>query len=539
MEFFNCSNINEKYKWLSWRVSSEGTFLTVIQEFVPRNWDIKEIEKTLQAEKIVNFDIAKIESTIKAMSVKSERVGPPFEPFRDGKRRYLYLQVTPMQVRFSIDAGVLQTDYNITLADILFILAEKAVVYGIDYETIEEVLNEKICGREFIIASATPPIAGKDAVVTETISVDQDAKPFLNEDGSVDYKKWGNIRQISQGEVICTRIPPTPGIQGTSVFGHPLSPTPGEDIALPVGINTTAIDNETKLVSAIGGFLYRQGRNICIGSVYIIKGDVNFKTGNIEYSGDILVSGNVSAGFSVVADGNISIEGIVESALIESKNGSVFIKGSVFGLNNATIIARENINAENIQDTKVKAGKNLIVKGQIRNCQIETENLDMPRNGRIVNTSIAFRGHLKCGNIGGKAESVNEFTFVENEREQFKEEIQKQSELIQKLDKAIEILQHKLFTMKTAEITPELENQAKLFNSQLSSCNNSKEQLVVKRKKLLKLIDIMPDRDNLISAASISPLLKVSVFGSCKEYKQELFNLKISWKGGAIKMEPL
>jgi len=539
MEFFNSVNINESYKWLSWRISPEGTFLTVARGFVPENWDIKEIKKTLLINKIINFDIAKIESTIKAMSGKPERIGPPFESFDEGKRKYMSLQVTPMQVRFSINAEILRTNYSITQADVLFVLAEKAVVYGIDYELIEEILTTGICGQEFIIASATPPIAGKDAIVTEIIPIDPDAKPFLNEDGSVDYKKWDNIRQVAQNEIICTRIPPTPGIPGTSVFGHTLSPTPGEDIALPVGINTKTIDNETKLVAAIDGFLYRQGRDICIGSIYIINGDINYKTGNIKYSGDVLIKGNVNAGFSVITDGNISIEGFVESAYIESRNGNVFLKGSVFGLNNATIIANKNINAENIQDAKIKAGQNLVVKGLIRSCQIETENLDMPSNGQIVSSSIAFRGRLKCGNIGGKIESINEFTLVENEREQFKEELAKQNELIQKLNKAIEILEYKLFSMKGAETTPELENQAKLFNSQLTTCKDSKEQLVVRRKKLLRLIEIMPDRDALISAASISPILKISIFGSSKEFKQELLNLKISWVGGSIKMESL
>jgi uncharacterized protein (DUF342 family) len=344
---------------------------------------------------------------------------------------------------------------------------------------------------------------------------------------------------VDKDEIICTRIPPTQGIPGTSVFGLPLSPTPGEDIGLPVGMNTKSIDNETKLVATINGFLYRQGRNICIGSIYIINGDVDYKTGNIEYSGDVLVRGNVNTGFSVIADGNISIEGVVESARIESRNGNIFLKSSVFGLNNATIIANKNINAENIQDAKVKAGQNIVVKKQIRGCQIETENLSMPHNGQIISSSIAFRGRLKCGNIGGKIESMNEFTLIENEREQLKEELVKQNEFIQKLDKAIEVLEYKLFSMKEAKMTPELEQQAKILNSQLTSCNNSRNQLAVKRKKILKLIETMPDRDALISAESISPILKISIFGSSKEIKQELLNLKISWVSGSIKMESL
>ncbi|MCL1957171.1 MAG: hypothetical protein FWF63_07600, partial [Fibromonadales bacterium] len=141
MEFSDSANINESLKWLSWRISPEGTFLTVVRELVPEKWDIKEIKKTLLINKVVNFDIAKIEKTIKAMSGNPERIGPPFELFEEGKRKYLHLQVTPIQARFSINTGILQTNYNITPEDILFILAEKAVVYGIDHELIKEILT--------------------------------------------------------------------------------------------------------------------------------------------------------------------------------------------------------------------------------------------------------------------------------------------------------------------------------------------------------------------------------------------------------------
>jgi len=161
----------------------------------------------------------------------------------------------------------------------------------------------------------------------------------------------------------------------------------------------------------------------------------------------------------------------------------------------------------------------------------------MPRNGQIVNTNIAFSGHLICGNIGGKIESMNEFTLIENEREQYKEELAKQNEFIQKLDKAIEVLESKTTSIKTAEITPEHEQQAKLINSQLTSCNNSRDQLIARRKRLLKLIETMPDREDLISAASISPILRISIFGSYTELKEELHELRVSWTNGSIKTE--
>ncbi|MDR0516655.1 MAG: FapA family protein [Fibromonadaceae bacterium] len=460
------------------------------------------------------------------------------ELFEEEKRKFMHLHVTPIQARFSMDVGLIEAGLRITKEDIYFILAEKAVVYGIHPNIIEDMISNDAYGREFVIASADSPVLGQDAIITEAIPIDPDVKPFLDENGNANYKTWDNIRQVKKGEVICTRTPPTPGIPGTSVFGQPLSPIPGEDFALPIGMNTQVIDDETKLVATIDGYLYRAGRNICVGNIYVIKGDIDIKTGNIEYSGDVVIKGNVNAGFSVVADGNISIEGFVEAAHIESKKNSVFLKGSVFGLNKATIYAAKNITAKSIQDACIKAGKTLTVVNLIRGCEIETENLEMPRStGQIISSKVTFKGYVKCGVIGGKTESINEFILSEDERKQFREELKKANLLLQRLDKAIEVLQAKLVSMSPIRITSELEEQKKLFNSQLSTCKSNKEQLTAKRKSLIKLIEIMPDKDDLIVVKQLSPILKLSAFGLSKEYKQELSYLKIGWKNGNFKME--
>jgi len=108
MEFINNVNM-DSLKWLIWKISPEGTYLTVMPELIPKNWNINEIKNTLLKNNILNFDIAKIETVIKNASGKEEKIGTPFEIFDENKREYLHIQVTPMQVRFSIDSAVLKT----------------------------------------------------------------------------------------------------------------------------------------------------------------------------------------------------------------------------------------------------------------------------------------------------------------------------------------------------------------------------------------------------------------------------------------------
>jgi len=61
----------------------------------------------------------------------------------------------------------------------------------------------------------------------------------------------------------------------------------------------------------------------------------------------------------------------------------------------------------------------------------------------------------------------------------------------------------------------------------------------MKRKKLVKLLDMMPDKESLITANVLMPVLKVSIYSHTKEFKQELSHLRIGWKSGAIRMESI
>ena len=46
--------------------------------------------------------------------------------------------------------------------------------------------------------------------------------------------------------------------------------------------------------------------------VYVVPGDVDFSTGNIDFIGSVKVMGSVRNGFSVKAEGNVEIMGRLE-----------------------------------------------------------------------------------------------------------------------------------------------------------------------------------------------------------------------------------
>ncbi len=62
----------------------------------------------------------------------------------------------------------------------------------------------------------------------------------------------------------------------------------------------------------------------------MIQGDVGVETGNINFTGKVIVSGNVMSGYEIISNEDIEINGIVECATLKSK-GDITIRQGVQG----------------------------------------------------------------------------------------------------------------------------------------------------------------------------------------------------------------
>ena len=531
-------------RWLLWSNTPEGVFLTVRPDILPAERSIERIKERLISHRVMNFDPMRIAQAIERNTGEPEWVGAPFVRFNDEKIRHLFLQVSPYQVRMAVRSTLLDTDLKITRADIEFLLMEKGVLYGIDWETIEYLLDSEVYDQETIIASADMPVNGTDGEICEMIAIDPDARPILLEDGSVDYRNLENIRKVNTGDVICVRIPPTEGIPGTSVFNKPLEPVPGRDIRLPGGQNTVVSSDQTQMTAAHSGYLFRRDGLIHVGNIYIVRGDVCFKSGNVDYNGDVLIQGCVLSDFRVVADGDITIEGSVDGAEIISRQGSVVVRDAVFGKGKAVIRAANHVTVSVAQDCEIHAGKELRVRRYLRGSTVYATSVEASRKDcEVSSCRVFFSQNVRCFQIGGRSASPTELILVENEREKYMAQAQSLEDAVAKLRLAQQSLENGL---KVARVqlksqgqggSPELSNRVQLLSSQLQAVQNKLDWADDKRKRTLRFLDVLPDRDNLVECQEMEPVLRVSIYGQEKEYRNPVSRWRMGWKSGAIRME--
>lgn len=530
--------------WLLWRNTPEGVYLTVRPDILPAERSIERIKERLIGSRVMNFDPVRIAAAIGRASGEPELVGAPFVRFNDEKLRHLFLQVSPFQVRMAVRSSILNTDLRITRADVDFLLMEKGVVHGIDWETIDYLLAGEVYDQETIVASADPPLNGIDGEICEMIAIDPDARPVLLDDGSVDYRNLENIRKVGPGDVVCVRVPPTQGIAGTSVYGKPLYPQSGRDIRLPAGSNLVENADHTQMTAACAGYLYRRNGLIHVGNIYVVHGDVCFKSGNVDYCGDVLVQGNVLTDFRVVADGDITIEGAVEGAEIISRNGNVVIRDALFGKGKAVVRAANNILLGVAQDCELQAGGEIKVRRYLRNSQVQAKSVNAAfPECEISGCRIHFAESVRACQLGSKNANPNQLVLVEHEREKYMAQAQDLEVAVGKLRLAVQELENRLkvarIQLRSQAISPppELTNRVQLLGSQLQAIQSKLEWAEERRKRTLRYLDVLPDRADLVQADLLEPILKVSIYGQEKEYRAAVSKWRIGWKSGTIRME--
>lgn len=330
--------------------------------------------------------------------------GAPAAPASAPVDAYLEVKAEAVRVTLLVKSSVIKDGVNVTKEDVASKLQSAKVVHEVvDWNVVDSVLNNKLYDRTHIIASAVPAKQGKDAYIEEKLKIDMDVKPVVGQDGKADYRNVDNIHQVKKGDVLAIKHPPVPGQPGIDCFGKQTTVPAVKDIALKAGSNTEITPDGLQLLASTGGYVYHQTGMICVGVTFVLKGDVDFTTGNLKYQGDITIQGGVTDGFMVEAQGDITVEGTVDAAEIVSRGGSVIVKSGVFGHGKGSIKAAKDIRLQSAQDIRLECGETLLVEKGLRNCQVTAKDVKADKAGcALVGGSLRAYDSVYASTLGGE-----------------------------------------------------------------------------------------------------------------------------------------
>jgi hypothetical protein len=349
----------------------------------------------------------------------------------------------------------------LTLEQLQVAIAQKGVVFGVDQDRLKNLISNPVYGDFALIAEAKPPVTGENAKLKYHVRLERDMRPKENPDGSVNFRDLGLIESVEKDALLCEKIPATQGEPGTDVLGGLIAAKPGKDIAMPVGKNTVLSEDKLKLFADTEGQAEYVNNKICVLETYTIEGNISTSTGDIDFPGNLVIHGGVSAGFTVQAAGDIDIFDIAESAKIIA-GGNIIIRGGFNGGVSGEMQAGGNITCRYIQGGRITLGGNLetsYIVNAVVNC---SGSINLIGKGLIMGGHVAARTSISANLLGSATSTATTVVEAGNDPLLFKRlnEIPKELDAGLSNIKKLEPLANALIQLKNAgRITPEREEQ--------------------------------------------------------------------------------
>ncbi|MEA1996368.1 MAG: FapA family protein [Gemmatimonadota bacterium] len=347
-------------------------------------------------------------------------------------------------------------------------LKDEGVVFGVLEDELQRIFGESVFDEEVLVARGKEPVEGTNAKIERFFKDNKEFQPAEDNEGRIDFRDVSFLVNVAKGDKLCVRHPSSEGVDGKTVKGETVKATPGMDIKLPQGTGTEPSPEDANvLISTVDGCVEVTGSGIIeVAPNLEIKGDVDFSTGNINFSGSLVIKGDVKSGFKVECAGNVEIGGCVEDAEIEA-GGDVLIKNGFTGRGKGIIRTKGDLAVKYIQGQQVECDGSLIVGGELVHAKANVggDVMASSRKGAIIGGELEVRGSVEATQIGNVSYTHTQIHAgsdfrLEKRMQEINEELEKIEENEKNVKKALYNLSH-LKMKLNGELPPE---QKEMFN---------------------------------------------------------------------------
>ncbi|MBP2073307.1 DUF342 domain-containing protein [Thermoanaerobacterium butyriciformans] len=200
----------------------------------------------------------------------------------------------------------------------------------INIQAIYDLVNSP-SGGSSVVAEGIAPVHGINSKIKYLFHNSNYHNPAFETNEKVDLLNHTIIPTVNIGEVLAIKtMPAMPGTDGESVTGEIIKAHQGKDLPLKAGSGTVLLENNTKIVAIASGRPILRNGIVSVVPVLTIPHDVDVKTGNVYFDGDIVIKGNIMNNMRVESKGNIIIYGNVNHANITA-NYNIEVYGNIIG----------------------------------------------------------------------------------------------------------------------------------------------------------------------------------------------------------------
>ncbi len=286
--------------------------------------------------------------------------------------------------------------------DIYHVLNQKGVVSGIMDNVIDDIIDNEIYGKKIVVAKGSQTKDGTDGYYEYMFDSVLDRKPKIRDDGTADYWSIHLVEIVRKRQVIAKYHDPIEGSDGVNVYGKTVYAKRGKGLSPLAGTGFIRCDNNHIYVSNTDGKIEYSDKRVIILPVYEVFGDVDLKTGNINFRGDVIVHGSVRSGMEIHTTGSLTIDGVVEASILSSDK-DILIRGGIQGGYKAEVKAKGCLTSGFIEyATVVSEGK--LIADSIINSQVTCYDsvLVNHKSAHIVGGKVYATAGVEVNILGSK-----------------------------------------------------------------------------------------------------------------------------------------
>ena len=286
---------------------------------------------------------------------------------------------------------------EVNLKELKQMLMDKGIVFGVK-EDILQLISEDVHAPQYpiVVAEGIRPIKGTDGFLIDQVNVNQEDN---HHDRNLNLCNIMNTNSVKSGQLLAKIIPPTMGVPGKNVFGKSIQIQNGKPLKLRPGKNV--LYHMDAVLSTIDGQVSVLPNTLNVFPVFEVNGDLDLKTGNIDFIGNVVIRGNVPTGYTIKAGGDIKVTGLVEGAHL-SAGGSISISGGIAAGMRGFIEAGVNLYCNYLSQASCIVGKDVFVDSSILHSQVESGGNVICQKGHIIGGEIKVIGNVEANEIGNQ-----------------------------------------------------------------------------------------------------------------------------------------
>lgn len=400
----------------------------------------------------------------------------------------------------------------ITIESIKKFLKINEITYGIvDDSVISTYLKEENSqNKPWKIAEGNVPELEKEAIVKYYFETDLLKVETIKDDGVIDFKNRGELPRVRKGELLAEIISGAEGTSGVDVYGHPIPVPKFGDTKLLYGKGATISEDGSKVFAATDGIPIVSVRGkVRVHSQLDISGDVDLETGDVDFDGNIHVTGTIQSGFRVKG-ASLTANEILQSEIEIS--GDTVVLGGIKG---ATIKTSGNIRARFINDSDIEAFGDIVVEKEIIDSIIKVSGACFVKGGTLLSSSIKAKKGIWAMQIG--SDSSRRCSLMVGVDVNAKNEIGRKKE-------AISIVNDDL--KKSGKRIKELKMALKKIEENIGEALQVQDGAMVSQRNILDKLKEYRKENNLSRLAETEKMIDElnSKIKKGEEHLDELFN---------------